>query len=86
LTGWEKCGDEEVCYSYTSNINSTGDNILKVKSVEFIDPEVNSIYNMNYVEWSIKSGGIYNDVTIGVENENILICYHGMTGEITHNG
>ena len=54
--------------------------------MEWIDPEQNATYNMSYVEWLIKSGGIYNDVTIGVENETELICYHGMTGEVTHNG
>ena len=86
MTHWEKCDDDEVWYSYTSNINAIGDNTLKVKSVEFIDPEQNATYNMAYMEWAIKSGGVYNDITIGVENEKELICYHGMTGDVTHNG
>lgn len=41
---------------------------------------------MAYVEWQIKSGGIYNDIVIGIENETEVIAYHSKTGEIVHNG
>ena len=59
------------------------DRSIHYKSKEVMSGSERNIY---YFEWYIKSGGVYNDVTIGVESEMEQITYSGVTGEIMKNG